>query len=60
MHGTLLSYPLKEYREMKMQVLDDFCIKITPEIKRELNNRNSEIEIDHYCHDLIKKWLGCD
>lgn len=60
MHGALLNYPIKDYRKMKIEILKDFTVPITDEIEKEINRRNSESEIDHYCHDLIMHHLGCD
>ena len=48
------------YRKEKLQMLEDFDIEITSEIENEMNKREREIDIDHYCHDLIKKRLNCD
>ena len=45
---------------MKIKVLRDFTIPITKEIEKEINRRNNENEIDRYCHDIIKHYLGCD
>lgn len=50
--------PLKVYKKEKLQLLDDFCIKITEDIKYDINHFEKEIDIDHYCHDLISKQLG--
>lgn len=60
MYGALLNYSLKDYRKMKIEILKDFTVPITDEIEKEINRRNSESEIDHYCHDVIKHYLGCD
>jgi len=55
---TRVKDPLKEYKKEKLQLLDDFCIKITDDIKYDINHFEKDIDIDHYCHDLIKKQLG--
>ena len=60
MYGQLLDYPIEEYREMKIKILRDLTIPITKEIEKEINHRNSESEIDRYCRDIIKHYLGCD
>ena len=49
---------IEEYRKEKLKMLEDFCIEITSDIKMEIYIRKREIDIDHYCHDLIKKQLG--
>ena len=60
MYGQLLNYPIEDYRKMKIEILKYFTVPITDEIEKEINRRNSESEIDHYCHDVIKSYLGCD
>lgn len=45
---------------MKIKILRDLTIPITKEIEKEINRRNSESEIDRYCRDIIKHYLGCD
>ena len=60
MYGQLLDYPIEEYRKMKIKILRDLTIPITTEIEKEINRRNSESEIDRYCRDIIKHYLGCD
>lgn len=60
MYGQLLEYSIEEYRKMKIKILRDLTIPITNEIEKEINRRNSESEIDRYCHDIIKHYLGCD
>lgn len=60
MYGQLLEYSIENYRKMKIKVLRDLTIPITKEIEKEINRRNSESEIDHYCHDVIKCYLVCD
>lgn len=60
MYGQLLDYPIEDYRKMKIEILKHFTVPITNEIEKEINRRNSESEIDHYCHDVIKSYLGCD
>ena len=60
MYGQLLEYSIEEYRKMKIKILRDLTIPITKEIEKEINRRNSESEIDRYCHDIIKHYLGCD
>lgn len=60
MYGQLLDYPIEEYRKMKIKILRDLTIPITKEIEKEINRRNSESEIDRYCRDIIKHYLGCD
>ena len=50
--------PLEGYKKEKLQMLDDFTIFITDEIERKINSFTREIDIDHYCHDLIKQRLG--
>lgn len=45
---------------MKIKILKYFTVPITDEIEKEINHRNSESEIDRYCHDIIKHYLGCD
>lgn len=49
---------LKEYKREKLRVLEDFCIDVTFDIRYDVNHMTREIDIDHYCHDLIKKQLG--
>ena len=60
MYGQLLEYSIEEYRKMKIKILRDLTIPITKEIEKEINRLNSESEIDRYCHDIIKHYLGCD
>lgn len=60
MYGQLLEYSIEEYRKMKIKILRDLTIPITKEIEKEINRRNSESEIDRYCRDIIKHYLGCD
>ena len=60
MYGQLLEYSIEEYRKMKIKILRDLTIPITNEIEKEINRRNSESEIDRYCHDIIKCHLGCE
>lgn len=60
MYGQLLNYSIEDYRKMKIKILRDLTISITKEIEKEINRRNSESEIDRYCHDIIKHYLGCD
>lgn len=60
MYGQLLEYSIEEYRKMKIKILRDLTIPITKEIEKEINRRNSESEIDRYCHDIIKHYLECD
>ena len=60
MYGQLLEYSIEEYRKMKIKILRDLTIPITKEIEKEINRRNRESEIDRYCHDIIKHYLGCD
>ena len=60
MYGQLLEYSIEEYRKMKIKILRDLTIPITKEIEKEINRRNSESEIDRYCHGIIKHYLGCD
>ena len=50
--------PLKVYKREKLQLLDDFCIEVTEDIKYHINHLKKESDIDHYCHDLIQKRLG--
>lgn len=45
-----------EYREMKLEVLSDFGIKVTSTLKAELEKRNDFASLDRYCHDLINVW----
>lgn len=49
--------PLRVYRSEKLQLLDDFCIEVTEDIKYHINHLKREIDIDHYCHDFIQKRL---
>ena len=60
MYGQLLNYPIEDYRKMKIEILKYFTVPITDEIEKEINRRNSESEIDQYCHDVIKHYLECD
>ena len=60
MYGQLLNYPIEDYRKMKIEILKYFTVPITDEIEKEINRRNSESEIDRYCHDIIKHYHGCD
>ena len=60
MYGQLLNYPIEDYRKMKIEILKYFTVPITDEIEKEINRRNSESEIDRYCHDVIKCHLGCE
>lgn len=60
MYGQLLNYPIEDYRKMKIEILKYFTVPITDEIEKEINRRNSESEIDRYCHDIIKHYLECD
>ena len=60
MYGQLLNYPIEDYRKMKIEILKYFTVPITDEIEKEINRRNSESEIDRYCHDVIKCHLECD
>ena len=60
MYGQLLNCPIEDYRKMKIEILKYFTVPITDEIEKEINRRNSESEIDHYCHDVIKCHLECN
>lgn len=51
---------IKDYIEEKEEMLYDFGIKVTETMLKEMKRRNSKIEIDNYCNDLIKHHLGCD
>ena len=48
---------LKRYKREAVSLLRDFCVRVTPEIREEINKRTSEISIDNYCNDLIRQKL---
>lgn len=48
---------LKSYRKMKMRMLKDFYIELTPEQISYINSLTTEIEIDNFCISCINKKL---
>lgn len=44
---------IKEYRSIKLDILKDFGVTTTPEIKREMHKRATEMEIDQYYRALL-------
>lgn len=48
---------LKSYRKMKLRMLKDFYIELTPEQMSYINNLKTEIAIDNFCVDCINKKL---
>jgi hypothetical protein len=48
---------LKSYRKMKLRMLKDFYIELTPEQVSYINSLKTEIEIDNFCISLINKKL---
>ena len=51
------SYDISTYRKKMIGMLKDFCVPITPEIEREINNRNNEIGIENFCNRIISEHL---
>lgn len=51
------SYDINTYRKKMIGMLKDFCVPITTEIKREINNRNTEISIENFCNRIISEHL---
>ena len=49
---------MKSYYKEKLQLLQDFAIPITAQIKAHLKQCTSEIAMDNYCHSLITDWLS--
>lgn len=49
---------IEAYRQMKIEILKDFCIPVTETIIDEINYRESEIAIDNYCNYIIHKFLN--
>ena len=48
---------LENYREMKLKMLDDFCINLTEEQTNHVNMLKTEIAIDNFCISMIEKYL---
>ena len=46
---------LKEYRKMKLKMLKDFCIHLTPEEIARAHTLKTEIAIDNFCLGHIQK-----
>lgn len=49
---------IEAYRQMKIEILKDFCIPVTATIIEEINYRDSEIAIDNYCNYIVHKFLN--
>jgi hypothetical protein len=47
---------LDEYKEMKLEMLDDFCIKLTEEEMRHMMSLESEIKVDQFCITKIMNY----
>ena len=52
--GKLRQMSLKEYKKMKIRILeDDFIIKLTKEDIDRINNAENDIKVDQICLSLI-------
>lgn len=49
---------MKQIIEEKCELLEQFGITTTEGIEREMSKRTNEIQLDNYCHDLIKNHLN--
>lgn len=48
---------LKNYRKMKLQMLDDFCITLTDEELAHVNSLQTEVALDNFCISKISNSL---
>ena len=46
---------LEEYKEIKLQVLEDMCIHLTDEEMEHFDSLTSEIDVDHFARTLIMR-----
>lgn len=47
---------LSSYKKWKIKMLKkDFCIKLSPDEEKHINNLKTEMEIDRYIHTLLNK-----
>lgn len=44
---------LEEYKEMKLEVLSDFCIHLSEEEIRHMKKLKTEIQVDQFCLSKI-------
>jgi hypothetical protein len=51
---------LKALRERKAELMQEFCIPITPELKAQLKKIGTEPELDRFCAKLIRDYLSDD
>lgn len=49
---------IEQYRRKMKSMLKDFRINVTPEIEAEIDSRDSEINIENYCNELIENRLN--
>ena len=49
---------LKAYIRNKIQLIKDFDVKLSFDEKKHIRSLKSEIQVDNYAHDLIRKRLG--
>lgn len=45
----------KNYKKMKLGMLDDFCVQLTSEEKTHFNSLKTEIAVDNFCISAINK-----
>ena len=58
-HATVpRNMSFKEYKKMKMRMLCDFCIELTPEEKERINQCKTEIQLDQFCLGVLNSRWG--
>ena len=45
----------KEYKKMKLQMLTEFCVHLTPSEIVRFNSLETEIQVDNFCISAINK-----
>ena len=47
----------KMYKQIKRQMIRDFCIHLSDEEEKRFNSIQKEIELDNFCVAMIQKYL---